>query len=620
MFKYATIYTESEFCMSPNREVCNDLKQLPLHILGIAPYDGMRVAMERAAEEYPNIHIDVFTGDLDEGVNIVREHLDDAYDCIISRGGTARKIREITDIPVVEISLSVYDVLRTIKLAGNYADRYAIVGFPSITEPAHTLCDLMQYQVDILTVHDTKEILPTLTQLQQNGYRMVIGDMVTHILAQEIGLNAFLITSGTESLHAAFRQAITMSAGYRRLRLENMFLSSIMREEAENIVVLDEQGNVQFAEPTEPNSELLVLFRKKLPEIPAHMSLKFHHNQRGKLFRVVAQPIRIGQSRFYLFHYNTSQIPLRSGKTGVRSYSRSECEHLFNNSFYKISSALGELDGDISSLALTRQPIMIIGETGTGKEQIARLLYLRSPLCNKPSVVIDCSLVNEKSWDFLLNHYKSPLNDRGNTIHFQNYDAISSEYEEALLSLIVSTDLAGRERLLFSCTCPEGRSLPAPARKLMQTLACTPLVLPTLRSREDEIPSLASLYLGNLNLEMGKQISGFEPQALQQLRRYSWPDNYTQFKRVLQELASLTDSYYIRSSAVSEILSREKMLSIISQPVSRETQEPRTLDQIIRQAIEEALQDNNGNQSAAAKQLGIGRTTMWRHLNQNNGR
>lgn len=596
------------------------MKQLPVRILGIAPYEGMRTAMERVAEEYPNIHTDVFTGDLEEGVAIVQAHMDDNYDCIISRGGTARMIRKVTDIPVVEISLSVYDVLRTIKLAENHVDRYAIVGFPNITQPAHTLCDLLQYQIEILTIHNTGEILPTLTRLQQSGCRMVIGDMVTHTLAQELGLNALLITSGTESLHDAFQQAMTMSAGFRRLRLENMFLGCIMREESENIAVFDELGQVQFAQPVEPHAELLSVLQGKIPEIPTHASLKFHHNQRGRLYRIVAQQIRVGVTRYYLFHYSSAQIPLRSGKSGIRSYSKSECEHLFNNSFYNLSGALGELDGSISSMAASRQPIMIIGESGSGKEQIARLLYLRSPLCNKPYVVIDCALANDKSWDFLLNHYNSPLNDRGNTIHFQNFDCISPAHGEQLQALIVSTDLAGRERLLFSCTCPEGAPLPETARKLMQMLACIPLMLPTLRSREDEIPSLASLYLGSLNLEMGKQISGFDSHAIDQLRRYSWPDNYTQFKRVLKELAALTNSYYIRSSAVSEILARERSLSAPSAPIAQTVQEPQTLDQIIRQAIEQALLANNGNQTAAAKQLGIGRTTMWRHLNQGGGK
>lgn len=596
------------------------MKQLPIHILGIAPYEGMRTAMEREAESFPNIHMDVFTGDLEEGVAIVQDRLQNSYDCIISRGGTARMIRQITDIPVVEITLSVYDVLRTMKLAENYTSRYAIVGFPNITKPAHTLCDLMQSQLDIITIHSTEEIQPVLTKLQQDGYRMIIGDMVTYTHAQGLGLNAFLITSGSESLHSAFQVAISMSAGFRRLRLENMFLSCIMRDEAENIVVLDEAGNTHFCAPTEPAPETLAVFREKIREIPLHASLKFYQNQRGNLFRVAAQQIRIGASLFYLFHYKTAQIPLRGGKSGIRSYGKNECEHLFHNSFYNLSGALGSLDSVISSMATTRQPVMIIGETGTGKEQIARLLYLRSPLNAKPFVVIDCAQANDKSWDFLLNHYNSPLNDRNNTIYFQNFDSISPSHGEALYGLILSTDLPGRERLLFSCTCPDTAALPEIARKLMRSLACIPLMLPTLRSRADEIPSLASLYLGRLNLELGKQISGFEAHAFDQLRNYSWPENYTQFKRILQELATITTSYYIHSSTVAEILSRERSsasISAVYRVTRQESQEVQTLDQIIRSAIEQALIANNGNQTAAAKQLQIGRTTMWRHLNQN---
>ena len=138
-------------------------------VLGIAPYEGMKLAMERAAEAYPGLLLDVHTGDLEEGADIVRNTPPGTYDCIVSRGGTAQLIRQATDIPVVEIQLSVYDVLRAIKLAGSYSDLYAIVGFPSITEPAHTLCDLLRYNVDILTVHSAEEAAETLERLQQGG-------------------------------------------------------------------------------------------------------------------------------------------------------------------------------------------------------------------------------------------------------------------------------------------------------------------------------------------------------------------------------------------------------------------------------------------------------------------
>ena len=127
-------------------------------ILGIAPYEGMHTAMDRAAAAYPNVQLDVFTGDLDVGVAIVQSMSPNSYDCIISRGGTAELIRQVTDLPVVEIQLSVYDVLSTMKLAENYSNRYAIVGFPGITSSAQLLCDLLQYKVEIYTIHSADEV------------------------------------------------------------------------------------------------------------------------------------------------------------------------------------------------------------------------------------------------------------------------------------------------------------------------------------------------------------------------------------------------------------------------------------------------------------------------------
>ena len=116
----------------------------------------------------------------------------------------------MTDLPVVDIHISVYDVLRTMKLAENYSSLYAIVGFPSITEPAHTLCSLLDFNLDILTVNNAAEVRHTLERLQQGGYRMVVCDMVTHTIAREMGFDAFLITSGVESLHAAIDQAVNI--------------------------------------------------------------------------------------------------------------------------------------------------------------------------------------------------------------------------------------------------------------------------------------------------------------------------------------------------------------------------------------------------------------------------
>lgn len=595
------------------------MEQSKIRILGIAPYDGMRTAMERAAEAYPQIQLDAYTGDLEAGVAIVQQTPPNTYHCVISRGGTAALIRKVTDLPVVDINISVYDALRTMKLAQNYTSLYAIVGFPSITEPAHTLCSLLGYDLDILTVHSADEVTNTLQRLQEGGYRMVVCDMVTHTVARQLGLDAFLITSGMESLHTAFDQALSISEWYSQQRREIMLLRRITQGQNGRAIMLNSDGTVFYASPNDPPKELLEQLRSHMAEIPTNGTLKFYYTEHDLLYSITAQVFVVDEARRYLFYCIPSRIPLHTNWAGLRSMNRGECEYLFTNSFYSLSGALGALGAEIESLSSVRQPIMISGEPGTGKEQIARHLYLHSSLVNKPLVVVNCALMNEKSWDFLLNHYSSPLNATDNTVYFQNLESIADDRVPELLAAIKETGLARRVRLIFSCACREEGIVPDVLRKFTERLGCLSLSLPPLRSRQDEIPSLASLYLSSLNLELGKQISGLEPRAIEMLRQYSWPTNYTQFKNILRTLASTTSGAYVTAAQVAELLGRERTLRRPAEPTHAEVRSDRTLDEIVTEVVQQAVAAHNGNRAAAARQLGISRTTLWRYLGRMEG-
>lgn len=584
-------------------------------ILGIAPYDGMRTAMEQAAQAYPNVELDVYTGDLEDGKAIVQQIPPNTYDCIISRGGTTALIRQVTDLPVVDIQISVYDVLRTMKLAENYTKLYAIVGFPSITEPAHTLCSLLGFNLDILTVNSAEEVTYTLKRLQEGGYRMVVCDMVTHTIAREMGFDAFLITSGAESLHAAIDQAVNISSWFGGLRQENLFLRSIMQEQNGRIIVIEPSGELFYSNLNEIPAELSRALQSHLREVPASGSLKFYYTERDQLYSITAQQLLMNNVQRYLFYCTPSRIPLHSSRLGLRSLNKGECEYLFANSFYSLSGAMGTQDTEIRALSVVRQPVFICGEPGTGKEQIARYLYLHSSLSNHPFVVVNCALMNDKSWDFLLNHYSSPLNVNGNTVYFQNFESIPPQWSSELLAAIEETGLSRRVRLLFSCAVHDGDPVPSVMRRFSERLGSLTLNLPSLRSRSDEIPSLSSLYLNSLNLELGKQISGFEPRAIEMLRQYSWPNNYTQFKNLLRTLATLTTGPYIRSSLVAEHLSKERTLRATPvSPAPSSISTDRTLEEIIGEVVQQTVAACGGNRAAAARQLGISRTTLWRYL------
>ena len=89
-----------------------------------------------------------------------------------------------------------------------------------------------------------------------------------------------------------------------------------------------------------------------------------------------------------------------------------------------------------------------------------------------------------------------------------------------------------------------------------------------------------------------------------------------QFKQVLHELATLATSSYIRSSAVAELLAKQRAITrgTSSAPQSGVAIEGRTLEEITREVIEQSVASHGGNQTAAARALGISRTTLWRVL------
>lgn len=110
---------------------------------------------------------------------------------MISRGSTATMLRQDLSIPVIEIELSMYDILCAIRLTDGMDGKIAVVSAANIAESAQQLCTLMNYDIDVYTYasQDTPE--PTLRRLQAKHYQAILGDMVSNTIAKRLGLNSF---------------------------------------------------------------------------------------------------------------------------------------------------------------------------------------------------------------------------------------------------------------------------------------------------------------------------------------------------------------------------------------------------------------------------------------------
>lgn len=596
-----------------------------IKILGIAPYEGMKTLMQKAANHRNNLELDVYVGDLHKGVEIAQRNIHSNYDVIISRGGTAELIGRVTPIPVIEVSLSVYDILRAIKLAQNYADRYAIVGFPSITENAHLLCDLLQYNIDIFTIHSEDEVLETLKDLKKKGYRMILCDMIANTTAKRLRLNSILITSGAESISAAFDQAIKLCTSYASIKAENLFLSDIIYGENGQTLVMDSKASILFSTLEENQSkEILTILKKELPFVLDNKVHKFFKNINNTLYSISSKCISYGEEICTAFYLTSSSVPFATSKYGIQYSNQQEAEDQFFNSFYSITGSASNMQATIENVNQTTFPVMLSGEAGAGKEQVARMIYSQSRLCTNPLITINCSLINDRSWNFITNHYNSPFNDNNNTIYLKDITALEEKRRHQLLSIIIDMNLHKRNRIIFSCNCKTRQGIPVEAIEFVNQLSCVTIHLSPLRECVDKIPTLSSLYLNTINVSMANQIIGFEPEAMELLQHYDWPYNYTQFKRILNELSLITTTPYIQAEHVSALLEKEAALfhSQKSGMGDFKSNVPgqlilninRPLEEITRDIIQQVLAETDGNQSAAAKRMGISRTTLWRYL------
>jgi len=595
-----------------------------INILGVAPYEGMKTMMQRLAAKRDNINLTVFVGDLNEGVEIAKQNFQSNYDVIISRGGTAEMISEITRIPLIEINLSVYDILRAIKLAENYSDRYAIVGYHGITSSAQLLCDLLQYKIDIFTLHNADEVESILKNLKEQGYHMVLCDMITKTTAKHLGLNAILITSGDESILSAFDQAEKLYKTYFDIREEHKFLENILRGTDNSIVVFDEDKNITFSSIEFDSIDYLFALLKKEVDVSLHETpRKFVKVIDETRFSIKSKRIDNRSKSYVAYYIQTTHMPMTKGKHGVKYSNKSEVEDFFFNSFYSVTSPTSDLKHHLDQMSHHQSPIMVIGEVGTGKSQIARLLYTQSHLANNPFITFDCNLLSDKTWHFLLNHHDSPLCDADNTLFFKDLHMLTDIRRKQLLSNILDSKSYKRNRFIFSYAVDHLSHYTEAATSFINALSCMTITLKPLKEHVDEIAKLSSLYISNLNLNLAKQIIGFEPDALKRLQSYNWPSNYTQFKRVLEEMAVLTTTPYISDKTVETVLNKEKNFAntyvntltpendhIISYKLNTES----PLSDINKEIVSLYVERANGNHSLAAKRLGISRTTLWRYL------
>lgn len=600
-----------------------------IRILGIAPYKGLINLMNQCALQYPEIEMTAVTGTMEHGLALAKSRCNN-YDIIISRANTASMIARAVHLPVIDIGIGYYDVLRCIKIAENTGTKFALLGFKSLTEIAKNLCDLLKIHLDIFSfsVDNWKDSSDLLDRMKQQGYKTVICDMIPYDHAKLIGITPILLTSSGDSVKSAIENAISTWRQNRKLFLSNAMLQTLIRSSSNRYLILDLNGKCHYSTVDgEKEEQFLSLLKKELPKCSSDPKRSFFINLEDQLYSIRSCLAEEGPFPYVVFRIMSSKIPLSHSKYGISIMDKEQALHSFIESFYSNTELARTIIARTEETASSKAPLMITGEVGTGKDRVAHIYYAKSIFCDVPLYVVNCALLNDKTWNFLTAHYNSPFTDNGNTIYISNLDALSQPRQKQLLSIILDTNLHIRNRLIFSCTQPRNHPVPHIALEYTNTLGCIPIPVKPLREQKKDIVPSASLYIDTLNQDLGRQVAGLDEEAADLLIQYSYPCNRTQFKRILKKAVLATSSSYISKETVEEILKQEAPFFSGSPnaPSSKEQAAgenslvlnlDQPLDRINRDIIQHVLKSCGGNQTAASKKLGISRTTLWRYLNR----
>jgi two-component system response regulator AtoC len=296
------------------------------------------------------------------------------------------------------------------------------------------------------------------------------------------------------------------------------------------------------------------------------------------------------------------------------------------------SSAMLPVFELIQQVAPTRSPVLITGETGTGKELVARAIHELSPRKEKLFVPLNCTaipadLLESELFGHVRGAFSGALSDRTGKFHAADEGTLFLDeigdmdvrlqakllrvlQEGVIEPLGTNRRVAVDVRIVSSTNRDLERGiLEGKFREdLYYRLNVFHVQLPPLRERREDIPTLAETFLAEFTRDLGKPAVQLTPKAIALLQGYSWPGNIRELRNLMERAAVLC-----KDDAVGALLIRS-FLPAETIPPRADLNLDSALADLERQLILTALTTSADNKVAAAKLLGIGERTLWTKL------
>ncbi|MBM7656509.1 sigma 54-interacting transcriptional regulator [Neobacillus cucumis] len=599
-----------------------------------------------------------------ETIPIAKEEEQNGAEVIITRGGQATLLKQKVNIPVVEVKMTVLDILRTVHSLKTRYQRIGLIGVENI------ICDYRELgsyiDIKIYPVFSYEHDLDIrVREAISDKIEFIVGDGMSIDHAKQFGLPGIkLMPSKASVLEALDMSENLVLAGFQEKKV-NEQLRMILETAQDGIFIISNENKMVLA-----NSRVLDLLNQERNRV-IHQSIENALESEQELLQLIIEPHEIN-GKIAKLHDSVVTVSKRmitvdedkigwvvtlQDVTQVQKLERKIRRQLTDTGFtakqnlsdmVAVAPNMKNVKEKIMHFSKTDSTILLQGETGTGKELVAQSIHNQSHRNNRPFVPVNCGALPGNLLESELFGYEpgafTGANRNGKaglfelahtgTIFLDEIGEMPLELQSRLLRVIQEREImrVGGSSIIkvdVRIIAATHRDLQIDIREgkfradLFYRLNVLRIPLPSLRERKEDIPLLMNRLLDKVSNRYQCQIPSLPKEIIDIFSDYSWPGNIRELENMLERLVVL-----YQTEIPKEIILQEMMKEL------REQNEPKwndqnqgkyeehhsildgTLRDIEKQVILNNLEKFNGNKDLTAQKLGISRATLWRKLKE----
>lgn len=605
-----------------------------------------QVMLERARKIFKTEHRDIHIekGLLSQGVKVAAALAAQGAEIIISRGGTAAAIKKAgVEAVVVEIPITGFDIIRTVEKAKLHGRCIAAVSFPYITQGIDFLGPILGVDIRVYPIYAEDEAEAQVLQAIQDGTQVVIGGFITGKAAEKYNHPFELIDSGAEGILQAAQEAKRIALARSLEKTKTGQFRAVLNYAYEGIISVDSEGRITFFNPIaeritgiDGSRAVHANISRLWPELNLANVLQTGKDDLGHILKINEVDVLCNKVAIIVDNktvgavvtfQDVTQIQQMEARVRHRIYAAGHVANFQFDDIIGASKALRQTIEMAKEFAVTRSSIVILGETGSGKEVFAQSIHNYSERRQGPFVAINCAALPSQILESELFGYvsgaftganpkgKAGLFEiaHGGTIFLDEIGEIEYVTQGKLLRVLQEKKVM---RLGSDSVLPIDVRVVAASNKNLWTLVnqnkfrsdlyyrlnVLQLNIPPLRDRKEDIVLLAEYFLRE-NAGIIKRHLKLAPSGIQALALYSWPGNIRELRNVMERIIAVHKQEAIDGTIVN------LMIGDPANSLNHTDLVPAELEE-----IRQALARTKGKYAEAAVLLGISRSTLWRKL------